>query len=189
MPYFLAQKRAFFVTGHFGFSLTAIEEFGSQWSFVSLIRRPIDRWFSLYFYDRYKESDHFRINASLEEFADSARGWAVGHSLISFFVPEMPPEGPRSETALAAAKANVDRLTVIGILEDLDAFRRDYERAFGGALTIPHLQKSPTSLELRESMVTREIQDRVERMCAPDTKLYEYVAAKVSQQECGAGSG
>ena len=76
--YFLSLRSAEFVSGHFAFSDLAMSHFKDEWNFITILRHPVDRWFSHYFYNRYKKDNHFKSNLSLEEYIDSEDGQSLG---------------------------------------------------------------------------------------------------------------
>ena len=173
--YYLGLEDAYYVKGHFTFSDDAYRTFSALWHFISLIREPTARWISHYFFNRYKQDDHFRIEIPLEDFVETDRGRSLGHNMVSFFGGSEVRGKPISQASLDAAIANVERLSVVGVLEHLDKFAVDYERRFGVRLRIDHRNRNPVNNVHEHASLTPSMLRKIESVCEPDIALYQHV--------------
>ena len=83
--YYLSQPQLRFISGHFNFSAIALEAFGEDCTFITVLRNPVERLISLYFFNRYKKSSHFKINMDIDDYLSSDDGQAQGSLYVRFF--------------------------------------------------------------------------------------------------------
>ncbi|MBE9045936.1 sulfotransferase family 2 domain-containing protein [Pleurocapsales cyanobacterium LEGE 10410] len=179
--YNMSLKTMKYISGHFYYSEKAMREFKDEWSFVTLLRDPVSRWFSHYFMDRYsnRAPSFARINLDLEEFleTESAKHFALFY-VIAFNDGISLDEASSSE-AIEQAIVNINKFTLVGVLEKIDAFVAEYKQIFNAELNIPRLNSSVVSKTQQKSLVTDAIKYRVEEMCQPSMRVYEAVLAKI----------
>jgi hypothetical protein len=159
------------ISGHFQFSEAAYQKYHGQYTFITLIRDPVERWYSQYFYNRDKESDHFAVEDSIEEYLSSARGRSTGSLITCFFAGSDCRDGDLVQCAIT----NIDKFDVVGVLEELGAFKRDLSRVLGANINIPVRNTNPTPTKQKRSEITREIHRKVVEICKPDQQVYDHV--------------
>lgn len=176
--YHMTLPRTAYISGHIPFSERVFQEYADQWSFITIIRHPVARWLSAYFDSRYPRvpGAYGSINMSLEEYLESPRGRAEGSACLSFFAGSTDGE-PSVERALRTLR----RFSVVGVLEELDAFASAFAARYGTSLKVPHFNRNPVSVHVQKQKVTPEIWRRVEEICRPDLELYDAVRAGVLQ--------
>lgn len=175
LSYHMNDEAMMYVGGHFGFSRRLYDQHSDRWTYVTILRDPVKKWFSQYFYNRHKEDDHFSIEGGIEAFAHSATGRHLGSDFVHKLTDGIPADECDSDAAIQQARANIDRFDVVGVIEEVDAFIADCKDLFGIELSIPHVNKSPVEVQRRETMITDEIRARVESYCEPDRRVYNYV--------------
>ncbi len=180
LHYFLSTFRYRFVSGHFRCSDTVRETFENDWHFVTLLRHPVSRWFSHYFFNRYKKSNHFKTNVSLEDYLNSDEGMEIGSIYMRFLTRRDSTAEYRSKEAISNAIENLKKFTVVGVLEKQDLFIRDFHKTFGKKLKIKKKRLGPISVDKRQSFISDEIRKKVEEICRPDIEVYEYVLKQLS---------
>lgn len=169
----LAQRRYGYISGHFPFSLTAWTEFRDDWKFVTVLRHPVQRWFSHYFYNRFKtHSELDRITDEIESFIETERAARYGR----IYVRHLSESGDVNE-----ALANLRKFDLVGQLERLPDFAERFQRMFGIPLSIGRRNENPLVADRQQAMITPEIQTRVEKLCALDTQVYDY-ALRLTRQ-------
>lgn len=171
--YEMARPNVRYITGHYPFSETAVREHGRDWEVITVLRHPVDRWFSHYFYNRYKNSSHFSTDITLDAYVDSETGRGQGRTYVRWFSGDLSDDWSGASTDRAIE--NVDRCALVGLLEHLDVFRNDFRNRFGVTLRIPRLNRNPGPSAAREEAVTEEIMRRVEELCEPDLRVYDHV--------------
>lgn len=173
LPYYLANHSLSFIAGHWPVRNAALEEFSGEWDFVLLLRHPVRRWLSNYFYNRYKSGDHFRIDQELDEFLDTHRARWYGCAYAAYLAPDDfaygdDPAGAPIENAVA----KLQRFRIVGVLEHLDSMAERFRRIYGARLNIPHANPNPRGKAYARRDVTPEQMERIERLCQPDMRIY-----------------
>jgi hypothetical protein len=82
--YCMAQRQARYASGHIPYSETAYRAFGGEWDFVTLLRHPVARWFSHYFYNRYRSGGHYAIREDLPDFVTSPRARRIANASLLY---------------------------------------------------------------------------------------------------------
>jgi hypothetical protein len=175
LSYHMNDEAMMYVGGHFGFSRRLYEQHSDRWRYVTILRNPVRKWFSQYFYNRYKEDDHFSIEGGVEAFARSETGRHLGSDFVHKLTDGIPAEDCASDAAVERALHNIDKFDLVGVIEEIDAFTADFEDAFGFRLDVPHVNKSPVDKRRKKEAITDEIRARVESYCEPDLRIYNYV--------------
>ena len=62
----------------------AYHAFEKKFAFVTILRDPCQRWVSAYYYNRYKDSDHRKVDMDLDAYLKSPFGQAQGHEDVKF---------------------------------------------------------------------------------------------------------
>jgi hypothetical protein len=188
LAYFLA-GHCRYVYGHFTFSEKAHQQFRDKYAFITLLREPVSKWFSLYFYNRYKQSDHYALDMDLAEFVETERAVSYGCDYVMQFNGDDSIADYTSAAAIdhfctpeaiERACANLDKFDLVGVLENLDLFKQDFQTLYGVKLDEEHRRESPVAKGAREKMITPEILEKVKILNRPNTYVYEHVVNKLA---------
>jgi len=176
LVYYLAHDDLRCLAGHFRWSRTAWCAFADSWQFITLLREPLSRWYSHYFYNREKRRDErFQITVDLEEFVQTDRAVAIGGTLAYFFADA---SAPGEQSLVDQALSNLDRYALVGCLEHLDAFTARFRQAYGVELCLQNENESPRNRASQLAEITPEIDRRVRDLCAVDTEIYRRVVER-----------
>jgi hypothetical protein len=159
-----------FIGGHFAYSSTAIDKF-PEWQWITLLRHPVKRWISQYFFNSTKRDPHYRIKAGVEEFAASPQGRRLGFDYVRKLTGAQEDPDLHVDQAIDI----LSRFALVGTLENLPEFAGGYRRAFGPRLRIPHRNVNPASAEQRRAQVSPELTAEIARLCEPDLRVYRAV--------------
>src|SRR5689334_19148948 len=80
LAYFVKRSRARFISGHYAYSRRAFAGHEHEFDLITILRNPIDRFLSHYYYNRFKdERNHFPIECDLQDWLeiDQARAAAT----------------------------------------------------------------------------------------------------------------
>jgi hypothetical protein len=180
LVFYAAMQGVRFITGHFWYhdNMLRLKERG--YCLVVLLRHPVDRFFSQYFYNRFKEGTYARINEGFEAFLTGREGKTQGCLYVQFIGGPRQDHNYASDQAVDSAKQRLDAFDVIGFLEHLSQFRHKMLDHFGIRLNIPHKRRSPARKKkphrvmMTEYRQSDEYRRRVANVCAPDMELYHY---------------
>ena len=180
LPYHLAKSRLRYLTGHWALRDSVFEHFKEEWDFILLIRNPVKRFISNYFFNRYKADDHFRINEDLDDFVETYRAKFYGCAFVRYLAPDQFAYGDEPSTApVEKAISNLDRFQIIGVLEHLDLMAGKFSEVYGAKLHIPHLNRNPVSSSSSKKDVTPEQMKAIEEICRPDMQIYRKVLERI----------
>ena len=145
LAYELEKDTSPFVYGHFPFSIKVFDQHQNQWDFVTLLRNPIDRWYSEYFYNRYKSFEYAKTELDVEAYLEAPEGLAKTMAFLNFFVERdnilLAPTQSEVETAIQ----NLSRFTVVGTLENLEGFSQQIKDKLGRKPVFFRTNKSPAT--------------------------------------------
>ena len=139
----------------------------------------MSRWFSHYFYDRYKSDDHHKIYEDLTDFVKSGRGLGLAHTfMIQLSGWPAADALARPNACIRAALAALEKFVLVGGLERLDRFTAGFSARYHMPLNVPELQQNPLPPSLQTVQVTGAIRNRVEEMCQHDLEIYRYALSR-----------
>jgi hypothetical protein len=166
-----------FITGHvWGDShLLALKDIG--YKLVTCLRDPVERWFSAYFYNRYKDdpTNHGRITAEFEEYLHSDDARQQG-AIYSRYIGGLRADSDYlCPAAIDAAKQQLQQFDVIGFLNDRPQLERQVRQQLNVGINLPHRRKSPaTRTEIDKYRNDPGVRLQVETLCAADIAIYEH---------------
>lgn len=146
------------VVGAYQVTREIIEDRGRAWGFVTVLRDPVARFISNFFFAKregYPASEVMDLDAFLET-EDAA---TFGRSYLRFL----------GTMDVDEARRTLDRFHLVGRLEALEEFATGFAQAFGVQLEIPTLNIGPP----RQAIEPRQM-ERIKEICAPNRALYEH---------------
>ena len=125
--YFMSEDIKF-IRGHCSFGDIGYQKFKNKYKYITVLRHPIKRWLSHYFFNRYKSSsNHCRIKEDLAEFVQTEHGKKLGHEYVKF-LGELDEQGNyTSKESIERAKSNLHKFDIIGCLEFSDDFLKQFK--------------------------------------------------------------
>lgn len=182
LAYQLAKGTSPLVFGHYPFSPRLQDRFGDSWAFITLLRNPVDRWYSEYFYDRYKKKGVGKTDMDLEGFLESDDGRAYARSFVNYLTEAPNPSARATEQDARLALDALSCFDVVGCLEQLEQFRTQMGRRFGRRPFFPHVNRSPAPHDALvrpdpDSMVHK----RLIELLAADIYVYEKTLSRCNK--------
>lgn len=156
------------VSAHVRFNEAAFAHYGGVARFVTMLREPEARFVSHYRWSHGRPEGHAHIPEAFPDFLDSPAARHLGAFYVYFFSGLDPAADMTTTAALDRAKANLDRLHVVGFLDDLDGFCRAIKRDVGVSLRIGHENRAVDPMPPEATSFA----DRIHDLTAPDRALY-----------------
>ncbi len=175
LTYCLEQELLQYVSGHFVFDEDIYEKYSPHWNFVTLLRNPVDKYLSQYFYNSQKDPhQHFAICESLDEYIKTDEGKSLGRDLVYRFAGKSfrDHQQPLQKKAVDRAVVNLKKFRLVGFLEDINHFTSEFKHCFGAALRIKQKNKNPQKYE---SSVSPDLKNRIENLCEADLEVYHRI--------------
>lgn len=183
LAYHLATTDADLVHGHYRYSRAVFERHRGTWSFITMLRDPIDRWYSHFYFNlAHDEGNEYHLTSTLEEHIQTDRAAMQGTELVRAFADVDDPFAARTDVAIGRAIDNLREFTIVGALENLTGFARAFERRFSYPLHIPHVNATLQKSRKPRPEVSREIDDQVREFCAPDLQVYRSLFPKLAEE-------
>ena len=119
---------------------------------MTLLRDPVQRFLSSYFYQRRRAAPHATIDQELDRYVETRRARHAGAIYVRFFAGDCLREP--TEERVQRALANLERLQLVGITEALEPFALAFGRRFGLPLSLGWRNPSPEPRERVRATVT-----------------------------------
>lgn len=110
---------------------------------------------------------------------ESEEGIALGSDYVRKLTQGFHGTEAASKEAVTQAIENLKKFALIGVLERLDLFARDFHRLFGVKLFLEKKNMNPVSREKQREEITEEIRKKVEEICLPDIEVYEWAVQRI----------
>ena len=179
--YHMAQPNTRFISGHFVFSGIAYEKYSQEFSFVTTLRDPVKRWISSYFFNRYKSDNHMKIEDEIEDRLETHFGVSQGFQLVKFLGGARSDGDYTSQEAINRAKENLNKFKLIGFLDNLEKFSKDFHDLFKVKIIVEKKNQNPIPNDIQSSILTPEILERITGVCEPDIQVYEFALDEFGQ--------
>ncbi len=174
LRYELSKGDADLVFGHYRCTRETVNTFENQYHFVTLLRDPVERWISSYFYNRFKKSDYFKIDLDLDEYLKSDVGKKEGTAYTRFF---SSAEGFLvSDSQIQDAISCISAFQTVGFLDDFSHFATQISGGFNIRFRARNRNSNPADnyQEAREAILSQHLQT-IQSICKPDIEFYEQV--------------
>lgn len=171
------------VAGPIPFSNDAHRLFQDRYKFITTLRDPVSLFFSTYFWNKTSPEPRWRIEQSIEEFLETPRARTFGCSYSSFFNGLPPQVDPLSRESIDAAKENLRKFSVVGIVEDMPTFERRLREHLNIRIRIGHKNKGArTSEDARAKAVTPEVKRKIEEISAVNREIYDFAVREFADR-------
>ena len=162
------------ISGHYPFDHDVYESHQKNWCFVTLLRDPVARWYSEYFWNRYKNHDYQKTDLSIEEYIESDQGKITARSFVNYFCHAETHTQIPTQTEVDISVQALEKMTVIGCLEHMKRFQSDMGQAFGRKPVFWNRNKSPATTD--QKILPDENSDlhrKVLNLTVADQEIYQ----------------
>ena len=175
LRFYLFDNKAKYVFGHFRCTSETRNIFQEQWTFVTLIRDPVKRWLSHYFFDKFREKnvDYNKTNLALEEYLHSEEGKRNAQMFLRHYTSFQPGSEVTGDIVKEAVD-NILKFDVFGVLEDMSGFAKRYQAATGVSLKIRKSNKNPKK-DYQKREIPPSLMQQIEAYNQHDIEIYNQV--------------
>jgi hypothetical protein len=159
------------VSLHVRFSDVAYSRFSDNYKFITVMRDPVSRFISHYYWSYGKPHAHARIEEGFDEFLETEHARRLGATYVEFYSGLSKDSDMRSEAAINQAIKNLHSFSAVGRLDDLSDFEMQLRKELGVKISIGHENKR-TKIK-KELELTPEQVEKVNALCAPDIAVWE----------------
>jgi hypothetical protein len=166
------------VSAHVRFSPIAYSQFADKYKFITILRDPVDRFISNYFWIAGKPEEHPFLDGDFESFLATPRARRMGASYVEYYCGLDKSADLISKKSIDAALANLDKFDIVGRLDRLPEFERQIKDVLGVRLKIGHENKMRQPRSVKRKMITPELREKAQELCAPDLVVWNFVKDK-----------
>ena len=177
LNYHLSMKEPKSIFGHYRLGRKTFENYKNDWNFITLIRNPVDRWYSHYFFNKNTDSI-FNIDMELNEFVETQEALYMGSTYIDVITGETSLEKQRSQKYIEETISLLREFTIVGRLENLHKFCKDFKTKFSKDLHIPHLNITQSEKRKGWDNIPDAIHKKVVEICRPNIEIYRSINGK-----------
>ncbi|MBD3196112.1 MAG: hypothetical protein GF317_13725 [Candidatus Lokiarchaeota archaeon] len=174
---YLMYKQKSYIRGHFTFSDKVYEKFKDRYIFITILRDPVDKWLSNYFYRKNRNSNHWKIKTDLDSYINSELSIVHGYDYSKYLGGVNEKNNYNNELQIERAKQNLDKFQIVGFLDYLDHFIKKFNLITNVNLNIPHINVSRKG---RENISEDHIA-KIKLLCKTDIEIYDYAKRKYGE--------
>jgi len=164
----MCQPKVRCIAGHIPFCDIAYRNFHKKYAYITIMRDPVERWISEYFYNKYHSRDTSSMD--INEYLSSEYGIAQGTEYVLYLGGRSNGNDHYSSKAVNRAIQNLSKFSIIGFLDDLNGFADRFQQRFGPKLDIGKKNVTPPNQNRKE--ITGEILQQIETICERDLEIY-----------------
>jgi hypothetical protein len=172
--YALTSNKYWFVGGHTVLTESVVNHCKinkTDYKFVTLLRDPVERYLSHFFFNQNKSSKHYKINDDFSEFLKTKHAKEFGKYYVRYF-------SGLNNTSVEKAIDNLKYFDVIGFLDDIPTFEKNILEHTGLELSISQENENPLGKDYT-SLVSDNDMKLVLEFCKGDIEVYEYAKALI----------
>lgn len=178
--YALCEGQSKFISGHHGFSPLAGNYFGADYTVFTVLREPVERFISEYFYNKTKQSGHFKLDIELDSYLETKRAVDSAKVYLHYLGVSEQGYSQSPHFSVASAISNLKKVEIIGFMDDMPALVAQLEHYLARKIRVPHLNKNPSSDYM--SKVTSSQLEKIKGLCAEDIEIYN-AALEISKNK------
>ena len=161
------------IAAHIPFSDVSFDAFSDAYLFVTILRDPVERFVSNYYWRHSRPRGDRRIEEPFDKFVDTEQAKLLGSTYVRYFCGDPGRERFR-ESDVDRAITNLRRLDCVGFLDDLRTFEGSLRELTGRRVKIGKENVRNTSAK-REAILSGPLRDKVLAVCAADRKIWDAV--------------
>jgi len=174
LMYGMSQNQVRYISGHFQFSLAAYHQFQHEYGFLTVLRDPVKRWVSAYFYNRYKDYGNAQTELEIDEYLESEAAQRSAKTYARCLCGLVETQGYSNRELTEKAKENLHKFDLVGCTEYLDVFVEQFYARYKRRLSVGRWNQNPKSTAYQKSVLSDAVLDRVRELCQLDMEIYNY---------------
>lgn len=167
------------IAGHVPYSPQVFNSSKNKYLVMTILRDPVQRFISKYMYNYHKSSEHCKFEMAFTEYLESDEGRQSGREYLRYLSgSSLEKNGNSGDALVEVSKANLKRMNLVGILEELNRFKTDFRTKTGMKLRVPH--KNKTRYLAEKQSFNEPTMNRIREICKYDIELYNFAKNEVA---------
>lgn len=162
------------VMGHFRYNAALHGPHRRRWTFGTLLREPREMLVSYYHFARYRWKDDRNLALPLSKWAETWSARNIAESYVQLLRAAPKPYAAVTASDVDEALSNLEHFELLGVFEDLPAFRRRLSDLLGGEVVMPYVNRSPARKD-RHQPLGVDLMEKLDALCAPSQRIYDAV--------------
>ncbi|MBT82621.1 MAG: hypothetical protein CL587_19795 [Alteromonadaceae bacterium] len=181
----LSSKHQVFTTGHCVARPEVVSNFYKDWHFLTILRKPADRFISEYVYNRFKESEWQKNETDIEEYLQSEKALNSAVTYARYFSGYRNAADimANADDVIAKAVANLRHFSVYGTLEQMDKWQEDFNQRFSSRINIASKNTSPNRGASSAITSNPKLMGVITELNRVDQAIYDAVYAMVNDKQ------
>ena len=167
---YLMFKKYKFIRGHFPFCKKIYNKFNSQYLFITILRDPVQKWISNYFYRKNREEDHWSIEQDINKYLESDLGKVHGYDYSKYLGGIDKSLNYNNKSNIDLAKNNLLKFDVVGFLDEIDLFSEKLSDILDVPINIPHINISKKD----KDKISKQNIEKIKKVCKTDIEIYNF---------------
>jgi len=163
------------VSGHVYYHPGVHEQYQETHSFVTILRHPVDRFVSQYFFNKYG-TPYVASPGEFDEEELEREGLAWGSALTCFLGGGRSlfaaGETPNMAALVGEAKKAIETLNVVGFVDRMDLFQRMITETVGIDIRVGKRNTGKSRSDQKSEEV--QVRELAQKYCEPDLEVYEH---------------
>ena len=161
------------IAAHAPFSNQGFEIFSDRYAFVTILRDPVERFISNFYWNTTRPPGERRIDQPLEEFLETDAAVRLGSTYARYFCGT-PANAKFSTQDVDKAIVNLRQLNFVGFLDEMGEFSAALRRLTGRRIRIGTENVLNTNSR-REAILSGPLRPKVLTVCAADREIWDAV--------------
>ncbi|PAU81208.1 hypothetical protein CK501_06515 [Halovibrio salipaludis] len=179
--HYLMWKDTYFIGGHVPFNRAAYDHLGKGYRFITVLRDPVERFISEYFYNRGR-NHQARIDADLAEYIESPLGQRNALRCCEYFSGQLDLDLEDPESLKHRAKDNLKAFDVVGFTDSMGVFEQKVRQALNVRVSFGRENQGNRSSAEINKEITPALRSRLEDLCKHDREIYDFARDLVLQR-------
>lgn len=172
--HYALNSRAKFVSGHFSINEDILNDYIEHWNFITLMRDPVEKWISNFFFNKFNpDTAHaWKIDEDIEDYLKTERAKKDGCDYVTQVLGMSHKEIDISDEEINKAISLFERFCVIGFIDEMARFEREFEHFFEAPLALKSENTSPVRND-KKNALSEDILNQIKVLCEPNIRVYE----------------
>lgn len=169
-----------FISGHYAYNHELHEGVGSKYVYMLLLRDPVDRFLSSYYFNKQKEeSSPWKINETLEGYLESNTAIYHGQDYARL-IAGVPFLEHDVNTQVNKGKEHLSRFDILGVIEEPNKIEVAIKEKLGVKVSVGH--KNRTNQRIKVEELDSSLQKKINEICAPNIEIYKEALELLNQK-------